>query len=230
MKQKFGLLVCKICKSPRADRSFFLSKHMKLGLSEAESTAVALQEAKAFREELVRKGTLKPKPCMAKTSSVRGVFFHQTNGTYNVQMRNPSAKKTVWGGSFKVKEEAETRARELAKELGLHEVVVPVKPLSELLHFEPLGPEKNIKWSRGEQGWRASYKAGGKQKNMRFRPKSFSPKEVKKAWKQAVAWRKQQEKQPAEPGNAELQECLDPSAQRIMLRSAFALRAAPPRI
>ena len=93
-----------------------------------------------------------------------------------------------------MKEEAEAKARELAKGLGLQEEVVPVKPLSELPLFEPLEPRKRINWNRGEQAWHACCAVGGKTRNMRFRPKDFSPKEVEKAWKQAVAWRKQQEK------------------------------------
>ena len=96
---------------------------------------------------------------------------------------------------FTLKEEAEARARELAKELGLQEEVVAVKPLSELAHFEPLGPQKGIKWSRGEQAWHAQCNVSGSNRHMRFRPQDFSAKEVEKAWKQAVAWRKQQEKE-----------------------------------
>ena len=95
-----------------------------------------------------------------------------------------------------MKEEAEARAQELAKELGLQQEVVPVKLLSELPHFEPLGPEKGIRWVPGEQAWHARHRnAFGKHDHMRFRPKDFSAKEVEKAWKQAVAWRKQQEKE-----------------------------------
>ena len=42
------------------------------------------------------------------------------------------------------------------------------------------------------------YRVNGKQKHKRFRPKDLSEKEVENAWKQAVAWRKQQigEKKP----------------------------------
>ena len=112
-----------------------------------------------------------------------------------MQFIHPSTKKNLHGGCFKVKEEAEARARELAKELGLQEEVVPVKPLSEIPHFEPLGLEKGIKCVPSEQAWRVRYICSGKEKGMRFRPKDFSPKEVKKAWKQAVAWCKQQEKE-----------------------------------
>ncbi|CAE7196870.1 unnamed protein product, partial [Symbiodinium microadriaticum] len=179
--------------------NFPISKHMKLGLCEAEAEAAALQEAKAFREELVRQGKLKPpKPVTEKASgsAVRGVLYNKSTGEYRVRVTDPSTHKKVSGGYFKVKEEAEARAQELAKELGLQQEVVPVKLLSELPHFEPLGPEKGIRWVPGEQAWHARHRnAFGKHDHMRFRPKDFSAKEVEKAWKQAVAWRKQQEKE-----------------------------------
>ena len=176
---------------------FPIAKHMKLGLTEAEASEASLRQAKAFREELVRQGKLKPPNIMAKASAstVRGIAYKKLTGTYQVQITDPSTKKKVHGGNFKVKEEAEARARELAKELGKQEELVPVKPLSELKHFEPLGPQKGIRWVLGEQAWHATCTIAGKLRHMRFRPKDFSAKEVEKAWKQAVAWRKQQEKE-----------------------------------
>ncbi|CAE7814300.1 unnamed protein product [Symbiodinium sp. CCMP2456] len=180
----------------RTRNNFSITQHMKLGLAEAEAVEAALQEAKAFHEELVRQGKLKPpKPVTEKASGskVRGIKYDKKNGTFRVQMTDPSTKQSVHGGMFKVREEAEARARELAKELGLESEggVVPVKPLSEIPHFEPLGPQKGIKWVPGEQAWHARYQG----KHMRFRPKDFSAKEVEKSWKQAVAWRKLQEKE-----------------------------------
>ncbi|CAE7616735.1 unnamed protein product [Symbiodinium sp. KB8] len=184
----------------RKSCTFPISKHMKLGLSEAEAEEVALQEAKAFREELVRQGKLKPpKPSTEKASgsTVRGVVYNKSTREYRARVTDPSTQKLVHGGYFKVKEEAEARARELAREFGVESEggVVPVKPLSELPNFEPLGPQPGIKWNRGEQSWHATCNVFGKQRNMRFRPKDFSAKEVGTAWKQAVAWRKQQEKE-----------------------------------
>ncbi|CAE7813917.1 unnamed protein product [Symbiodinium sp. CCMP2456] len=176
--------------------SFAISKHMKQGLSEAQAVEAALQEAKAFREELVRLGKLKPpKPVTERSgdSTVKGVNYKK-RGYYQVELVEPSTKRKVHGGTFKVKEEAEARALELAKELGLQEEVVRVKPLSELPHFEPLGPQRGIKWNRGEQGWHVQCNVSGSNRHMRFRPTDFSTKEVEKSWKQAVAWRKQQEK------------------------------------
>ena len=178
--------------------NFPISKHMKLGLSEAQAVEASLEEAKAFREELVRQGKLKPpKPITEKASGsmVRGIRYKKKSGCYEVGITDPSTKKRVHGGIFKVKEEAEARARELAEELGLQEEVVPVKRLSELPNFEPLGPEKRIRWSQLEQAWDVDLKVSGERRHRRFRPKDFSAPEVEKAWKQAVAWRKQQQKE-----------------------------------
>ncbi|CAE7813923.1 ADARB1 [Symbiodinium sp. CCMP2456] len=186
---------------PNQQRHFPISKHLKLGLSEAEADEAALQEAKAFRQELVRLGKLKPPKTVTEKdsgSTVRGICYDKSSGAFRVRITDPSTNKKVHGGYFKVKEEAEARARELAKELGLQEELVPVKPLSELPNFEPLGPQKNIKWNLGEQAWKAQCNVSGRKRCMRFRPKDFSAKELEKSWKQAVAWRKQQEKERAQ--------------------------------
>ena len=71
---------------------------------------------------------------------------------------------------------------------------LPVKKLSELQHFEPLGPQKGVTWSLGQQCWRAATYAKGKQKHMRFYPKDLSEAEVGTAWRQALAWREEQQK------------------------------------
>ena len=161
--------------------------------------AAALCDAKAHREELVREGILKPpKPQQPRQTMVRGLTYHKTRKHWQVKMRNPITKKKVHAGCFRKQEEAEVKARELAKELGIKDIehkVVPVKKFSELKHFEPLGPQPGVRWNLDEQCWRATYKVAGKQSHMRFRPKDFSEKEVEKAWKQAVAWRKQREKE-----------------------------------
>ena len=171
--------------------NFPISKHMKEGLAEDEAVAAALAEAKAHREELVRQGKLKPpKPA---TSTVRGVR-RTPAGTFHVEIRNPRTKKQKYGGSFETLAEAEAKARKLAKKLGLHEEVVPVEPLSDLPRFEPLGPEK-VTWQLLSQAWYARCFFNGKNRRKTFRPKDLSEKEVEKAWKRAVAWRKRQEQE-----------------------------------
>ena len=179
--------------------SFPIKLFQEQGLSEDEAVEAALREAKAHREELVRKGVLKPpkalQPEQGKHSTVKGVYFCKQSQQWRAKLVDPSTKKVVHGGWFASQEEAESKARLLIKELGIKEVVVPVKNLSEMRRFEPLGSQPGVKWNLGEQGWHATFKVGGKQSNMRFRPKDFSEQEVGKAWKQAVAWRKQQEKE-----------------------------------
>ena len=172
---------------------FPISKHTKEGLSEEEAVAAALEEAKAHREELVRQGKLQPSKPKATGSMVRGVKFN-TGGSFRVQITNPRTKKRQ-GGTFKTLAEAEAKAQELAKEWGLHDEEVAVERLSELPHFEPLAPEPGVKWRRGAQHWRAQCHVNSKNRNFTVKPKDYSEKEVEKAWKQAVAWRKQQEKE-----------------------------------
>ena len=183
---------------------FFIAPFLKKGLSEDEAVEAALREAKAHREELVQKGMLQPpktkavNPEQGKPSTVRGAYFDKDAQKWRVKLVDPTTKKRRQTCFFATQEEAESKARELAKELGIKEVegkVIPVKHLSELKHFEPLGPQPGVWWSLGEQCWHASYKVEGKKKRLRFRPKDFSEQEVGKAWKQAVAWRKQQEKE-----------------------------------
>ena len=181
---------------------FSIRKFLEQSLSEDESVEAALREAKAHREELVRKGVLEPPKALnseqGKCSTVVGVSFHNQRKKWQVRLPDAGKKKTAWGGYFSSQEEAELKARELAKELGIKDIehkVVPVKHLSELKQFEPLGPQPGVKWNLGEQCWHARCGVAGKSRHMRCRPKDFSEKEVEKAWKQAVAWRKQQEKE-----------------------------------
>ena len=183
----------------RKQACFPIKPLQEQGLSEDEAVEAALREAKAHHEELVRKGALKPpkavKPQHPSQATVKGLKYNKTSKTWRVQLTHPITKKLVHGGQSHIKEEAESKALELAKELGIKEVVVPVKHLSELKHLEPLGPRPGVKWSLGEQCWHAQCPVVGKNRHLRCRPRDFSDKEVEKAWKQAVAWRKQQEKE-----------------------------------
>ena len=164
------------------------------GLCEEEAVAATLQQAKAQREELVQKGVLQALalPEQGKASSVRGVTFHNASKKWRLELMDPATKKYVHG-SFATQEDAETKASELVEEFGRQEDVVMVKKLSELKHFEPLGPQKGVRWRLGEQCWHAQIRVAGKNTAMRFRPEDFSEKEVEKSWKLAVAWRKQRE-------------------------------------
>ena len=172
-----------------------ISTHIAEGLSEEEAVAAALEKAKQHREELVLQGKLKPPKPKATGSTVRGIKYNAA-GNFRVQLTNPRTKKRENGGTFKTLVEAETKAQELAKKWGLRDE--EAQRLSDLPHFAPLGPQLGVKWNRGEKAWHATCAVGGKQRHMRCRPKDFSEKEVEKAWQEAVAWRKQQEKERKE--------------------------------
>ena len=171
---------------------FSILKLLREGVDEGEAVQQALSEARAHHQELVRQDKLRP-PKRIKTSSVRGVDFHKATRKWRAALRHPVTKKNVHGGYFATHEEAAAKAREMAGEFGKHpELVVPVKQLSELQHFQPLGPQKGVTWSRNEQCWNAQCYVGDKKRRARFRPRDLSDGEVAKAWKQAVAWRSEQ--------------------------------------
>ena len=180
----------------RPQRSFPATNFLKQGLSEEEAVEAALQEVKAFRQELERQGKLQPpKLTSPAISPVRGVAHDKESGSWKVQLTDPSTKKRVHGGSFQTQEEAEAKAQEMGKKLGLsvESGLVPVRKFSELRRFEKLGPQKGVKWDIKEQCWHARCTIGLKHKHLRARPKDFSKLEVEKSWNQAVAWRQQQE-------------------------------------
>ncbi|CAE7494218.1 unnamed protein product [Symbiodinium natans] len=173
---------------------FSVSKFVKQGLSEEAAVTAALEEAKTFREELVHQGKLQPsKPSKSFSSSVRGVWFSNWHQKWRVLFPDPAGKgQRISGGYFGTKEQAEAKAREMARQFGVpaETEVVPARKLSDLPYFEPLGAQKGVRWNLGEQCWHATFlcRTSKKTKNMRFRPKDLSQHEVAKMWKQAVAW------------------------------------------
>ena len=176
------------------------TRFLKQGLGEEAATSAALEEAKAKREELVHQGKMLPaKPVAAKASSVRGVDFDKKWRKWRVRFTDPIIKKSRQFGSFDVQEEAEARARELAKEFGLQaeSELVPVQKLSELPRFQPCGPERGIIWRVPEQCWYADGRFHGIRRQRRFTPKDCSESEVKRAWAQAVEWYKRHEQSNA---------------------------------
>ena len=179
-----------------AIRQFPIARFLKKGLDEDAAVEAALREATAAREELVRQGKLEP----PKKPGVKGVYFHKNRQKWAVlNLTHPVTKKKVPGGYFATVEEAEARARELAAELGIRDVqqreAKPLRRLSELRRFEPLGPQKGVRWRVGAQYWRAQCHVGKKTLEMTFQPQDFSDEEVRRTWNEAVAWRQQQEKQ-----------------------------------
>eukprot|EP00439_Symbiodinium_sp_Y106_P058509 s2891_g8.t1 len=104
----------------QTSRWFPISRFLQEGLGEEAAVEAALQQAKAFREELVRQGKLKPPKPKPPRSTVRGVKFDKTNQKWRVQLYHPVDDKLVHYGSFHAKEEAEVKAREMARQLGVH--------------------------------------------------------------------------------------------------------------
>ena len=183
-------------KHNKTGRVFSLSKFMKQGLSEAEAEAAALEAAKAFRSELVKKGILKePKTVDPNFSSeVPGVKWEKANKKWRVGL-NPTGKKRIYGGYFTEKAAAEAKALELAKEHGLERRVKAVSSFSELPIFKPKVPYPGVKWDQPQQQWRAQCNVNGANRNFRVRPKDHSEEELEAAFQRAVAWKKKQEKE-----------------------------------
>ncbi|CAE7334761.1 unnamed protein product [Symbiodinium sp. CCMP2456] len=98
-------------------RVFPISKFLEEGLGEEAAVEAALQEAKAFREELVRQGKLKPPMPKGPSSTVRGVNFDRGTQKWQVQLYHHADKKRVRGGYFVDKAEAEVKGREMARYL-----------------------------------------------------------------------------------------------------------------
>ena len=100
-------------------RVFPIAKFRGQGLAEEAAVEAALQEAKAYREELVRQGKLRPPTPKPPSSTVKGVVFDKTNQKWRVQIYHPADKKFVHGGYFVDKAEAEGKGRGMARQLGV---------------------------------------------------------------------------------------------------------------
>eukprot|EP00439_Symbiodinium_sp_Y106_P084302 s177_g25.t1 len=100
-------------------RTFKISKFLEQGLDNEAAVEGALQEAKAYREELVRQGKLKPPKPRPPRSTVRGVTFDISKKKWLVRLYHPVKKKHVHIGVFRAKEEAEAKARDTAKQFGI---------------------------------------------------------------------------------------------------------------
>ena len=100
-------------------RYFPISKFLEQGLGEEAAVEAALQEAKAYRKELVRQGKLKPPKPKPPRSTVRGVVFHKGHQKWQVRLYHPITKKALNSGTFSVMAEAEVKARQMARQLGV---------------------------------------------------------------------------------------------------------------
>ena len=133
-------------KTGRTGRQFSVKKFMVNGRSEAEADAAALEAAKAFRAELVRKGILeKPKVRDPDfTSDVPGVAWSKQSKKWRVEITlkrsNPKEpQKRIPGGYFTEKAAAEAEALRLQELHGLQREVKAVSTLSALACVPPEG-------------------------------------------------------------------------------------------
>ena len=184
------------------NRKFSISKFMVNGRSEAEADAAALEAAKAFRAELVRKGILQePKERdLSFTSDVPGVKWIKERKKWRVQipLKRSNAKepdKRIFGGYFTEKAAAEAEAWRLQERHGLQREVKAVSTLSALPVFEPKVPYAGVKWEQRSQQWHAQCRVGGVQRNFYLKPTDHSEAELERSFQVAVAWRKRQEKE-----------------------------------
>ena len=192
-------------------RAFSISSFMKQGLTEDEADAAALEAAKAFRADLVRQGLVKePKAKDPQfTSDVVGVSWDELRKKWKVQralktkgnLPDPTKIDCVhfWGGYFAEKAVAEAKALELAEAHGLQRSVRHVGRFEELRKVRPKVPYPGVKWEKRSQKWCAQMQVevGGKKKSRSrsVKPKDFSEAELERSFQEAVAWRKEQEKE-----------------------------------
>ena len=181
----------------KTNRVFSVKKFMVNGRSEAEADAAALEAAKAFHAELVRKGILKePQERDPNfTSDVPGVLWKKREKKWEVNIPLRRSNKRIYGGYFTEKAAAEAEALRLQELHGLQREVKAVSTLSAMPVFEPKVPYSGVSWNQGEQQWHATCSVGGVQRNFRVKPKDHSEAELERSFQVAVAWKKRQEKE-----------------------------------
>ncbi|CAE7608462.1 nek3 [Symbiodinium sp. CCMP2456] len=103
----------------KAARSFPISKFLEEGLGEEAAVQAALQDAKAYREELVCQGKLKPSKPKPPRSMVMGVSFDSSIQKWRVRPYDAVEKKTLSFGTYDTKEEAEVKDSYMANKISL---------------------------------------------------------------------------------------------------------------
>ena len=184
-------------KTGRTARQFSVKKFMVNGRSEAEADAAALEAAKAFHAELVRKGILEePKERDPNfTSDVPGVLWKKREKKWEVNIPLRRSQKRIYGGYFTEKAAAEAEALRLQELHGLQREVKAVNTLSALPVFYPKVPYSGVNWNQAEQQWRAQCTVFGVNRHFRVKPKDHSEAELERSFQVAVAWKKRQEKE-----------------------------------
>ena len=177
----------------RINRSFSISSFMKQGLAEDEADAAALEAAKAFRADLIRQGVVKDKDPQF-TSDVAGVTWRKAFKKWVVQLSLKGGER-ISGGLFAEKAAAEAKALELAEAHGLQRSVKAAGRFEELREVQPKVRYPGVTWEVRSQQWHAQIQFAGSNRNFTKKPKDFSENELERSFQEAVAWRKEQEKE-----------------------------------
>ena len=131
------------------------------------------------------------------TSEVPGVRWDKKAEKWRVYIGK--SNKVIYGGCFTEKAAAEAKALELREKHGLQLQVKPVPTLANryagLPVFHPKVPYPGVTWDLQIQKWHATCHVGGVRRNFRVRPKDHSEADLERSFKEAVAWKKKQEKE-----------------------------------
>ena len=131
------------------------------------------------------------------TSEVPGVRWDKKAEKWRVYIGK--SNKVIYGGCFTEKAAAEAKALELREKHGLQLQVKPVPTLANryagLPVFHPKVPYPGVKWHLQNQRWHATCRVGGACRHFGVRPKDHSEAELERSFKEAVAWKKKQEKE-----------------------------------
>ena len=179
--------------SARCYKRFSINGFMKEGLDEQRAEAAALEAAKDFRTDLVARGRIQEKVRdESRTSDVPGVEFEKGRKKWRVRVRKGG--KRIEGGHFTEKSAAEARATELRELHGLQRTVKRCAAWAELPVFQPKVAFPGVGWHAPSQCWQART-SGKSRKYCSFRPLDHSEAELEKAFAEAVAWLKKQQKE-----------------------------------
>ncbi|CAJ1449808.1 unnamed protein product, partial [Effrenium voratum] len=179
--------------SARCYKRFSINSFMKEGLDEQRAEAAALEAAKHFRTDLVARGRIKEKVRdESRTSDVPGVEFEKGRKKWRVRVRKGG--KRIEGGCFTEKSAAEACALELRELHGLQRTVKRCAAWAELPVIQPKVPFPGVGWHAPSQCWQGRT-SGKSRKYCSFRPLDHSEAELEKAFAEAVAWLKKQQKE-----------------------------------
>eukprot|EP00930_Biecheleria_cincta_P020939 TRINITY_DN15621_c0_g1_i5.p1 TRINITY_DN15621_c0_g1~~TRINITY_DN15621_c0_g1_i5.p1 ORF type:complete len:663 (-),score=124.51 TRINITY_DN15621_c0_g1_i5:74-1996(-) len=193
-------------------RLFPVSKYISQGYSEEQADKKALEDAKACKQDLVRRGIAKD---TAKTSAAlphgSGVSWDTTQKAWvgRLQYRDAEKRNRTFGskkfypkGSSKealerARKEAEAFVQDLRVKHSRQTHVAQVKSISEMAHHS--SSIRGISWSPPENCWHVQFNVSinGHAKNLHFRtrPKDETQEEVDRSFQEAAAWLEEKKQQ-----------------------------------